>query len=261
MVADARFARARRRRRLRTCPRVDGAAGGRRRRSSGFERYDDALAPEAGDDIDDPVIGTRMLYTSGTTGRPKGVHRDASTAAPGAVTTAAPAWASGYRPGQRSAPPVHRPAVPRRAAAAVPRGAADRAASASCSWTDGMREADARAHRAPPRHAHAHGADDVPPPAVAAARGEGAPRPVVAALRRPRRRALPGAGEAGDHRLVGPDRRRVLRRHRGRRHGGAVRRLAAAPGHRRTTRGTRPHPHPRRRRQRRSPPARSAPST
>ena len=66
----------------------------------GFERYDDALAPEAGDDIDEPCIGIRMLYTSGTTGRPKGVHRDASTAAPAAVAAAALAWASGYRPGR-----------------------------------------------------------------------------------------------------------------------------------------------------------------
>jgi len=66
----------------------------------GFEPYADALAPEAGDDIDEPCIGTRMLYTSGTTGRPKGVHRDVSTAAPTAATTAALAWASGYRAGR-----------------------------------------------------------------------------------------------------------------------------------------------------------------
>src|SRR5207244_802473 len=66
----------------------------------GFETYADALAPEAGDDIDDPCIGIRMLYTSGTTGRPKGVHRDDSTAAPGAVTAATLAWASGYRAGR-----------------------------------------------------------------------------------------------------------------------------------------------------------------
>jgi long-chain acyl-CoA synthetase len=41
----------------------------------GFERYDDVLAAEEGSDVDDPSQGTTMLYTSGTTGRPKGVER------------------------------------------------------------------------------------------------------------------------------------------------------------------------------------------
>ena len=41
----------------------------------GFEMYNTVVAAEDGSDIDDPVIGTQMLYTSGTTGRPKGVHR------------------------------------------------------------------------------------------------------------------------------------------------------------------------------------------
>ena len=42
---------------------------------AGFESYDDALADEDGSDIDDPQLGSLMLYTSGTTGRPKGVTR------------------------------------------------------------------------------------------------------------------------------------------------------------------------------------------
>jgi long-chain acyl-CoA synthetase len=41
----------------------------------GFERWDDALANEDGADPADPVVGGTMLYTSGTTGRPKGVRR------------------------------------------------------------------------------------------------------------------------------------------------------------------------------------------
>jgi long-chain acyl-CoA synthetase len=43
----------------------------------GFEDYDKVIAPEDGSDIDDPVLGRTMLYTSGTTGRPKGVDRPA----------------------------------------------------------------------------------------------------------------------------------------------------------------------------------------
>ena len=40
-----------------------------------FTSYDDALAQEDGHDIADPTAGTQMLYTSGTTGHPKGVYR------------------------------------------------------------------------------------------------------------------------------------------------------------------------------------------
>ena len=52
----------------------------------GFEDYDDALSAEDRENLTDPVLGGTMLYTSGTTGRPKGVHRapqparDANTA-------------------------------------------------------------------------------------------------------------------------------------------------------------------------------------
>ena len=42
---------------------------------AGFVTYDQALAGLDGSDIDDPVLGNAMMYTSGTTGRPKGVYR------------------------------------------------------------------------------------------------------------------------------------------------------------------------------------------
>src|SRR5262245_4554617 len=41
----------------------------------GFERYDEFIAGHDGADIDDPTLGTAMLYTSGTTGYPKGVNK------------------------------------------------------------------------------------------------------------------------------------------------------------------------------------------
>src|SRR5262245_27051192 len=36
----------------------------------GFEHYDQAIETQPGDDIEDPELGTHMLYTSGTTGNP-----------------------------------------------------------------------------------------------------------------------------------------------------------------------------------------------
>src|SRR5579864_5066630 len=45
--------------------------------ADGFQNYADVLAAYDGADIDDPVPGNTMLYTSGTTGRPKGVYRRA----------------------------------------------------------------------------------------------------------------------------------------------------------------------------------------
>lgn len=41
----------------------------------GFDDYEAALAPESGENIADFEPGSTMLYTSGTTGRPKGVFR------------------------------------------------------------------------------------------------------------------------------------------------------------------------------------------
>jgi long-chain acyl-CoA synthetase len=64
---------------------------------SGFEDYEAALGEHDSSDISDPVPGTSMLYTSGTTGRPKGVERAAPQQAIG-EDAAAPLGA--YVPGR-----------------------------------------------------------------------------------------------------------------------------------------------------------------
>jgi len=46
----------------------------------GFLSYDRDLAGHDASDIDDPVAGYTMLYTSGTTGRPKGVYKPGAQA-------------------------------------------------------------------------------------------------------------------------------------------------------------------------------------
>jgi long-chain acyl-CoA synthetase len=62
----------------------------------GFDSYDAVIDRYSAADIDDASLGNLMLYTSGTTGRPKGVYRE--TREP-----AAPEWEgslAGYRPGR-----------------------------------------------------------------------------------------------------------------------------------------------------------------
>jgi long-chain acyl-CoA synthetase len=61
----------------------------------GFEPYAAALAQHGGGDIEQPHAGTRMLYTSGTTGRPKGVLRPPLYVVARTASTTAAAYAAG----------------------------------------------------------------------------------------------------------------------------------------------------------------------
>jgi long-chain acyl-CoA synthetase len=90
-VADARFAEAAAGAAERSGVGVRLSVGGP---IEGFDDYDDVVAAEDGGDIDDPTQGSTMLYTSGTTGRPKGVHRDQAPATSGASAL------FGYVPGE-----------------------------------------------------------------------------------------------------------------------------------------------------------------
>ena len=172
-VADARFAAGR------AAPRPTSRRGSWRRSRSA----DRSTASTTGTTCSRPrrattstirVVGSTMLYTSGTTGRPKGVRRPPEPRERRSTSRSSPQY---RRPAARAS--LHRPAVPRRAVVVL----ADRARCARCADRDDGRmvgRAHARAHRGAPRHAHAHGADDVPPPAVAARRREGALRHLVA---------------------------------------------------------------------------------
>lgn len=74
------------------CPdvRVKLAVGGG---IGGFDEFDSVLASFDGSDISDPILGNIMYYTSGTTGRPKGVLRASVRQTPASFYTA-----KGYDP-------------------------------------------------------------------------------------------------------------------------------------------------------------------
>ena len=66
-------------RRTRGRERAARAAADRdRRRVPGFDSYEGLLRDQDGSDIADPQLGNSMLYTSGTTGKPKGVYRSSA---------------------------------------------------------------------------------------------------------------------------------------------------------------------------------------
>ena len=91
LIAEARFAEAARQAAATVRPPVRLAVGGA---IDGFESYEDALAGQPAGDVEG-VLGRLMLYTSGTTGRPKGVRR--ATPRPAPIYAPLVEWAA-FRP-------------------------------------------------------------------------------------------------------------------------------------------------------------------
>ena len=183
----------------------------------GFVSYEALLRDRDGSDISDPQLGNSMLYTSGTTGKPKGVYR--SSAPP---TSPSLVGSADYRPGSSihlvTGPLYH--AAPLSLAMGIPQ-----LFGAAVVLMDGWdNRARAGADRASSRHAHAPGADDDASAAVAARGRAQAARPVVAEVRPARRGAVPADREARDDRLARADRLGVLRRDRRHRHARRLRR-------------------------------------
>ena len=194
---------------------VSSAPDGRRH-GAGLSSYEAAIAEHPADPLGDEVEGSWMFYSSGTTGRPKGiVPRKTSEPFGSTGGTLVPLMAGMYGFTRGLGLPVPRAALPRGAVRLVD----DRAAPRGDRRRDGAlrRRADPAADRAPPGHARPVRADPLRPHAQAARRGASPLRPVEPADRHPRRRAVSRRRQAPDDRLVGADHPRVLRGQRGQR--------------------------------------------
>ena len=183
----------------------------------GFEDYASVIAAEDGSDIDDPSPGSSMLYTSGTTGKPKGVHR------PPAKEVAASVNIYDYHEGEGD---VHLCTGPLYHAAPLAFSLmAPLAFGATVVLMDAWDAEGALALIDEHGVTHTH---MVP---TMFHRLLSLPEDTRARYST-ERRAVPGAGQAAADRLARPDRGRVLRRHRGCRQLRRLDDMAGQAGHR-----------------------------
>ena len=204
----------------------------------GYQPYEDAVARQPAEPLPDRIAGTDMLYSSGTTGRPKGVKSEAP------VDAARLGADIGGRRSRRccsaSTPTcVYLSPAPLYHAAPLRFSMAIHELGGTVVVDGALRpRAGAGPDRALPGHAQPVGADHVRADAEAAGRGARSATTcrslrvaVHAAAPCPVRR------EAADDRVVGTDPPRVLRRHRGQRLRLLQQRdVAGPPGHGRARR-------------------------
>ena len=188
----------------------------------GFQPYEQALSGHASSDIEDPVLGATMLYTSGTTGRPKGVFRRERVPTSLAVLGLFGPKADDVH--LCTGPLYH--AAPLAFSLGIPL-----ALGATVVMMDGWNATETLALVERERVTHVHMVPTMFHRLFRCPTRTGAIRPVVAALHRARRRSLPRARETPPHRLARSDRLRVLRRYR--RHGdlGRLRRVVGPARH------------------------------
>ena len=203
----------------------------------GFRSWDKEAAAQPTTPIADEVAGYDMLYSSGTTGRPKGIKRDFEgnpIDVPNAFLKILCADMCGMNADSiyLSPAPLYHAAPLRFNMMAIIARRHLRHHGAF------RRRGIFEAGREVQGHAVAAGADHVRAHAEAAGRRAHALRRLHAEGRDPRRRALPGRRQGKNDRMVGTDPDRVLRRlRRQRRHGLDLAAMADASRHRRPRRG------------------------
>ena len=181
----------------------------------GFDDYEQALAAQPVTPVDDECEGSWMFYSSGTTGRPKGVKPPTIGAELGAPTVFSGLVGGLYGCSEGIGVPQPGAALPRGAGGLVDDRAAPRRHRRG---DEHLRSGHlSRADRALPRHPRAVRADALRAVAEARRRDARQVRPVEPRGRRARGRAVPARREARRDRVVRTHRAGVLLRQRGRR--------------------------------------------